>query len=171
MAFYERHVGGVQGWFERNTTQDVEAVQDLLAETFAQTLASLATFRSRGEGSASAWLYGIARNQHRHYHRKRRVANQARRRLGVTVAPEFDWDDEVERVLAEQVRPLLDAALEHLPPDQRAAVVLRIVREEGYPQIARSLGCSEQAARIRVSRGLRSLQATLASALRPEAQE
>jgi RNA polymerase sigma-70 factor (ECF subfamily) len=169
VAFYRRHAERTKRWLERHASRDPETVQDLLAETFAEALVSLPRFRARGEGSGAAWLHGIARNQQRHLHRRRRVAERARRSLGVPVreAPD-EWSDHEERLLSEQLRPLLQAALTGLPADQRDAVVLRVVREQEYAEVARSLGCSEQAARARVSRGLRTLKAGLAPALTPK---
>jgi RNA polymerase sigma-70 factor (ECF subfamily) len=167
VAFYRRHVAAVQRWLERNATQDPETIQDLLAETFAEALVSLPRFRPRGSGSAVAWLFGIARNQQRHFHRRRRVAESARQRAGLPV-PTPTWNETEERALSCELRPVLADALASLPADQRDAVVLRVVREQGYGEIARSLGCSEQAARTRVSRGLRALHAAIA--LAPEEQ-
>jgi RNA polymerase sigma-70 factor (ECF subfamily) len=47
---------------------------------------------------------------------------------------------------------------------QRDALQLRVVEEQSYQQVAAALGVSEQTARARVSRGLRSL----ARALEPD---
>ena len=169
VAFYRRHAERTKRWLERHASRDPETVQDLLAETFAEALVSLPRFRARGEGSAAAWLHGIARNQQRHFHRRRRVAERARRSLGLPVgeAPD-EWAQHEERLLSEQLRPMLEAALAALPADQRAAVVLRVVREQEYADVARSLGCSEQTARARVSRGLRALKAGLDPAPTPK---
>ncbi len=165
VAFYRRHAEDTKRWLERHAAREPETVQDLLAETFAQALVSLPRFRPRGPGSAASWLHGIARNQQRHFHRRRRVAEDARRRLGMAVGPTPDeWGEHEERLLSEQLRPMLEAALAALPADQRAAVVLRVVREQDYADVARSLGCSEQAARARVSRGLRALKAGIGPA-------
>ena len=44
-----------------------------------------------------------------------------------------------------------------LPEEQRRAVELRVIEECGYADVAVMLGVSEQTARARVSRGLRTL--------------
>ncbi|HEY3774967.1 MAG TPA: sigma factor-like helix-turn-helix DNA-binding protein [Solirubrobacteraceae bacterium] len=49
-------------------------------------------------------------------------------------------------------------------PQHRDALRLRVVEERPYPEVARVLGISEQAARARVSRGLRSLRSVLEAA-------
>jgi RNA polymerase sigma-70 factor (ECF subfamily) len=48
-----------------------------------------------------------------------------------------------------------------LPPDQRQAVNLRVVEGRPYDEVAALTGASEQAARARVSRGLRRLGSLL----------
>jgi RNA polymerase sigma factor (sigma-70 family) len=55
----------------------------------------------------------------------------------------------------------VSGALAELGPEQREAVRLRVVDELGYPAIADRLGISEQAARARVSRGVRALAGAL----------
>ena len=59
------------------------------------------------------------------------------------------------------IRRELERGLARLSPRLRAAVQLRIVEEVSYPEAASRLGCSEAAARARVSRALRELRADL----------
>jgi DNA-directed RNA polymerase specialized sigma24 family protein len=51
--------------------------------------------------------------------------------------------------------------LARLSPEQRNALRMRVVEELEYPEVARRLQASEEAARARVSRGLRQLAAEL----------
>jgi RNA polymerase sigma factor (sigma-70 family) len=165
--FYVRHAVSVHAWFRQNASRDPGTIDELTAETFAQALASLKRFRSRGEGSGRGWLFGIAKNQQRHFLRRRSVAENARRSLGMHVEEITDpYSALDERLLADQLRPHLAAALESLPSEQRAAIELRVIQEIDYRDIAVRLDCSEQAVRIRVCRGLRKLQGALASGAR-----
>jgi RNA polymerase sigma-70 factor (ECF subfamily) len=50
------------------------------------------------------------------------------------------------------------AAFGELSVEQREALWLRVVEERPYPEVSRALGLTEQAARARVSRGLRALR-------------
>ena len=88
--------------------------------------------------------------------RKARVADRYRRRFGV--APLDPSPDELHRIESlvdlEPVAGALRAALRELPASQQWALWLRIVDQHSYRDIARQLGCSEGAARVRVSRGL-----------------
>jgi RNA polymerase sigma factor (sigma-70 family) len=66
--------------------------------------------------------------------------------------------EELERAAElEALRPALADALGTLPHKRRRAVELRIVSGLPYEQVAAQLGCTEQAARASVSRGLRRL--------------
>ncbi len=56
---------------------------DLTAETFAQALVSLGRFRGPTDESARGWLYGIARNLVRRYHRRGRVELATCQKLGI----------------------------------------------------------------------------------------
>ena len=53
-------------------------------------------------------------------------------------------------------------ALDELPERDREALSLRVIEARPYREIATLLGCSEQAARVRVSRGLQRLDGLLA---------
>jgi RNA polymerase sigma factor (sigma-70 family) len=79
----------------------------------------------------------------------------------------FEQDDAAAadaRVDAQARRAELEAALAALSPAVREAVVLRAVEQLDHREIASRTGCSPQAARLRVSRGLRALREAWAAA-------
>ena len=153
-AFYRRHVGAVLA-FHRRRTGDPEVALDLTAETFARALEGVASFEP-GRGPARAWLFAIARNLLADSYRRGRVADEARRRLGI---PPLAVDDED----LERVEAAADAAdlLAILPDDQRTAIDARVLGEEPYADIAARIECSEGVVRQRVSRGLATLRARM----------
>jgi RNA polymerase sigma factor (sigma-70 family) len=162
VALYYRTMPDLLRYFARRTL-DAQVAADLTAETLAEAFASRARFRNRGDGSATAWLYTIARRQFGRYLRKLRVEDAARRRLGmqrVELGPE-----DVERVEAlidfEQIGRAVRAAFNELRAAEREALRLRVIEGLSYEEVAAALGCSQQAARTRVSRGLRRLAAVL----------
>jgi RNA polymerase sigma-70 factor (ECF subfamily) len=69
-----------------------------------------------------------------------------------SVEPEPAWADE------------LDAAVDGLPDDQREALRLRVVDDLDYTAVARELGTSPGAARVRVHRALAVLRGRLTNA-------
>jgi RNA polymerase sigma-70 factor (ECF subfamily) len=60
-----------------------------------------------------------------------------------------------------ELRAALGRELLLLSSEQQQALRLRVVEERPYDEVAATLGVSEQAARARVSRGLRVLARTL----------
>lgn len=162
VAFYDRTAPGLLAYFVRRTL-DAQVAVDLTAETVADAFASRHRFRARGEGSASAWLYGIARRQLSHYRRRLQVEDAARLRAGlerIEVGPE-----DVERIEAlidfEQVGREVKQAFDGLHSEQREALRLRVIEGRPYREVAKELGCSEETARARVSRGLKQLAAQM----------
>jgi RNA polymerase sigma factor (sigma-70 family) len=155
--FYDRHAERLLAYFARRTWDPQEAA-DLTAETFAAAFAGRRGYRDTG-APASAWLLGIARHQLAHALRRRRVDDRARRRLGMERV-ELD-DASLTRIeeLADLhvMRPAVSQALSRLPPGTARAVALRITEELPYAEVARRLGCTEGAARVRVTRGLHRL--------------
>jgi RNA polymerase sigma factor (sigma-70 family) len=156
--FYDRYALWVRVWFVRQTGSESAAL-DLTAETFAQAWNSLKRFRDLADGSGAPWLFGIARNLLRQYHKHNRIESAARERLGLPAAWADceDYDAVDERLEAGALAPALRLALRTLPNEQRRALVLRVVQQLEYDEVAGALGCSQNAARLRVSRALRSL--------------
>ena len=157
---YLRHAERLHIWLRSQVSPQIAC--ELTAETFAQAALSLRRYKDPGGGSASPWLFGIAKNLLRRYYERERVDNAARRRLGMPApGPDPNLARVEERDRAERLKPSLATALAALPPAQRRALELRVIQELPYDQVASSLSCSEGAARIRVSRALGSLSERL----------
>jgi RNA polymerase sigma factor (sigma-70 family) len=149
--------------FHARRCLDAELAVDLMAETFAEALASRRRFRGTSEAEAAAWLFGIARNQLARFFRRGRAERTALKRLGIQV-PDVAEED-LARIEAlpdiDAMRCQVADQLARLSSEQRDALRMRVVEELEYPEVARRLQVSEQAARARVSRGLRQLAAAL----------
>jgi RNA polymerase sigma-70 factor (ECF subfamily) len=150
-------------------TMDAGVAADLTAETFAQAFTHRRQFRGRTREEAIGWLYGIARHQVSHFVRRDRAEARAVERLGIQ-RPHLT-DGELERLedLAgiSDLRKRVASHLGDLSHEQQEALRLRILEEQSYEEMAINLGINEQAARARVSRGMRAL----ADRLRDEADE
>jgi RNA polymerase sigma factor (sigma-70 family) len=165
MELYVREREVVTVFIVRRTF-DVSVAADLTAETFALALTSWSRLRGRSQEEQRAWLFTVARRQVARYFRRSRIELRATQRLGIQV-PEVDADDVAaieERAGLAELRASVRAELERLSAEQRQALRLRVVEERSYEEVALALGISEQAARARVSRGLRAL----ARALEPQ---
>lgn len=161
VTFYERHAEPLLRYFARRTLQ-ADVAAELTAETFAQAYASRGRYRATG-ADAGAWLYAIARHQLAGFLRRGAVDARARRRLGMPqrdLAPEDH--ERIERLAdLPAMRGTVGDALSRLPVGERRAVSLRVLEERTYAEVAGALACSQDAARARVSRGLRRLQLLL----------
>jgi RNA polymerase sigma-70 factor (ECF subfamily) len=159
-AGYRRDAQRLLVWLTRRT-YDPQMAIDLVAETYARAWESRRRFTGlpTDADALAAWTWGIARNVLADALRRGQAEHRAMRRLGLE--PPHLAPDEINKMqeLAElgTLRATLAVALEDLSPEQREAVRLRVLDELSYPVIAARLGISEDAARARVSRGLRTL--------------
>lgn len=156
---YELHADELLAFFARRTF-DPQVAFDLVSETFATAYEQHAGCRARSARSRRAWLYGIGRNLLNDFYRDGAVERRALDKLAV--APIALSDVSFERVeeLADlrRSRALMASALGGLSDQHRDALVLRVIEERPYPEVAATLGVSEQSARARVSRALRNLR-------------
>jgi RNA polymerase sigma factor (sigma-70 family) len=160
-VFYRRHVGSIVGFFVRRTACQ-ESAADLTAETFAQ--AYLSRHRYRADGApAQAWLAAIARHQLAHFWRAAEVASRARRRLGMRPVPAGDepFEQLMESFDARRNGAALQLAMDGLTDGVADAVRFRVIDGLAYADVAARLGCTEEAARQRVARGLSHLSERL----------
>jgi RNA polymerase sigma-70 factor (ECF subfamily) len=157
-TFYRAYYDGILAFLARRVL-DPEVALDLLAETFAKALERRRQFRGRTAEQEQAWLFAIARNELLHYWRSGNTERAAIRRFGISSpAPTETETDRIEAMAGlSELGGELANALAALPPDQRAAVELRVLQERTYAEVAAELGISEPTARARVSRGLRAL--------------
>lgn len=160
--FYDRYAVWVRSWFLHETGSESAAL-DLTAETFAQAWRSSRRFRDEADGSGAPWLFGIGRNLLRQYHKHSRIETAARERLGLSLAfaESDDYERVDDRIAADSLGPVLQSAVGALPADQRQALELRVVQQLSYIEVAVRLGCTQNAARLRVSRALRTLTGQL----------
>lgn len=162
MELYRRERNGILVFIARRTF-DAALAADLTAETFALAMASWSRLYPRSEEEMRGWLFTVARRQVGLYFRRSRIELKAAQRLGIMV-PQVGEDDLAaieERAGLGDLRAALSGELERLSDQTREALRLRIVEERPYEEVALALGISEQAARARVSRGLRALGRSL----------
>lgn len=166
---YRCHAAAMVTFFVRRT-YDPDAAVDLVGETFATAIRDRRQFRGRTDDEALGWLWGVARHQLSGWYRRGQVERRAMERLGVE--RRALTDPEYERIVElgglAELRGRVGERLARLSGDQRAAVTLRVVEERSYEEVAAALGTTEQTARARVSRGLRTLAAELANDDAPE---
>jgi RNA polymerase sigma factor (sigma-70 family) len=105
---------------------------------------------------ALPWLFGVARNVVRNTERSSRRSHRLEARLA-SQPVSTDPGPEPLVVRRDEERRLLQA-LDSLPPVDREVVRLRAYEELTFSQIGQAIGCSEEAAKKRVTRALRRLR-------------
>ena len=141
---FARYRGDVYAFVLRRTRNRYDA-EELTQQTFVDAAAALE--RGAAPRSTRSWLLAVA---------ERRIVDEARRRarpLDGDLAAAWRGDD---------VETSLEGAFERLSADERWLLFLRVVEERTHAEIAAALGCTEAAARMRVSRALRRLRVSLA---------
>jgi RNA polymerase sigma-70 factor (ECF subfamily) len=154
---YDRHIEEIFAW-ARSRVGDYAA--DLTAEVFARAWRDRKRFRDQAGGSAFPWLLGIARNVLRDSLRKRQVETCARARLGLPIqlAADPGYEAVDERL---SFPSAVMCAFANMPEPDRELLVLRLVEDRSYREIAVRMNCTSVAARRRFSRSFRRLRLTL----------
>lgn len=125
---------------------------DVLQETFIAAWRGAGSFR--GTGSARSWMLSIARNAHRHQHRRRVDEPQGFVPLDL-LAHRAGWGSdpaESRRADAALARDLLMRALALVPSDEREVLVLRELEGFSGEETASTLQLTEAAMKSRLHR-------------------
>ncbi len=153
-------------------TGSVQDAQDLAQEVFVRAFRSLGAFRQ--EADFGTWLHRIAVNI---------WLNSRRRAVVPTVSLDQQVDtgegtvnrevgtlaDEPETVvMAGELSELLQKALEQLPREQKAVLVLRELEGLSYGEIAAVMNCSLGTVRSRLSRAREALRRQVVERARQE---
>lgn len=150
-------------FYRRTFCPDTSA--ELTAETFARAIGAVHRFDAR-KGTATGWIFGIANKVLLEWIRKGNAARTASKRLRLQIVPlQAEELERVEEIAdAGRFRTSLAMALAELSPAQREAVILRVGNDLPYEEVARRLGCTEGAARVRVTRALAHLTTSVVPA-------
>ncbi len=146
-ALYFRHAGGLGRLAWRLLGSRAEA-EDVVQDLFARLPESLGSYRE--EGRLEAWLRRLAVNLALKRLRRGRVRREIPLERGLSVGEGAGGESlEVRR------------AVEALPVEQRAVVVLKVVEGYSHEEIAAILGISRGASEVRLSRAMKRLREVL----------
>jgi RNA polymerase sigma-70 factor (ECF subfamily) len=135
---------------------DAAEAQDVAQDAFLKAYRALPSFR--GDSAFYTWLYRIAINT-----AKNALVSNRRRPI------DFDLDlqdpDQYDRhaklkdvdtpegvLLTEEIRAVVERAMEQLPEDLRTAIVLREIEGLSYEEIAEAMDCPVGTVRSRIFR-------------------
>lgn len=140
-------------------TGNAQDAEDLTQDAFIRVFKSLDRYKP---GTFEGWMHRIVTNLFLdQVRRKARIRMDAlpedqERLPSVHSGPE-------QVVVGETFDPVLQRALDNLPPDYRAAVVLCDIEDLTYEQVGRILGIKMGTVRSRIHRGRAALRAELAA--------
>jgi RNA polymerase sigma-70 factor (ECF subfamily) len=141
-------------------TRNAQDAEDAVQDAFWSVIRNIGTFR--GDSALGSWIYRIVFNA-----ASQKVRGRARRRDDISldeVLPGFDehgqradsiadWSAAVDDPsIQSELRTVLTAALDELPPEYRAVVVLRDVEGLSHRDVAEVLGITVASAKTRVHR-------------------
>ena len=138
-----------------------EAAQDCLQDAMLRIYKALPTFK--GQSSFSTWAYRITMNTCLDDLRRKKVrqAQSLDQMLEIGWAP-VDENNSTERHLENsELKRNLSRAIQTLPEEMRAAVVLRDVQGFSYEEIANMLSTNVGTVKSRISRGREKLREIL----------
>ena len=133
-------------------TGDRALAEDLAQETFVKAFRSLAAFDTTRR--LSSWLFRIAHNTAIDAMRRARPPQVPIETVPLAADGPDEPPDPVER---QELGHALEAALDALRPDQRAAIVLRYENGLSFDEIGTILGVPEVTARSHVHRARKEL--------------
>ena len=153
-SLFRQYQGEVYRWIMR-IVRDSATAEDLTVETFWRMYRARAQF-DLPKGNCGPWLRRIATN----------AALDHLRRSRREVPLSDDLPATAKQSPAEQLalRREILGAVDKLSPSLRAVILLALVEEEPYANIAQALGISENAVRVRLFRGVRILRKSLSQA-------
>ena len=132
-----------------------ETAEDLTSQTFMKALERIGSFDPE-RGNFSSWLYQIARNTMVDHLRANKQVVELDEAVSVASGQNVQeeaadiWD--VARVKAE---------LQNLPVQQQEVLLLRVFEGYSHREIAATLGISEGASKVNLSRAIDALQKLL----------
>jgi RNA polymerase sigma-70 factor (ECF subfamily) len=143
--------------YVRRLTRSNDSAEDIVQEAYARTLEQGDEVRT-----PKAFLFVTARNLVWNARRHQRVAEtDSVADVDDLGALHSDGASTEDRLVADEAAARLKAAIEHLPPQCRAAFALKVFNACSYKEIADQLGISTKTVEKHISRGLRDTHAFL----------
>lgn len=140
-----RYQSPLRAWLRRLTDGDGARSDDLAQETFLRAYRRLGSFH--GTGKFSTWLFGIAYNEFRNDTRRQRHWVEMNDDLAETLVADESWNTASENWID------LNAAIQGLSIEQRAAITLCFQEGMTHEEAAAVLNCPLGTLKTNILRG------------------
>ncbi len=155
-ALFDRYSAPLLRFTSRMLGREAEA-EEVVQDVFLKAITRVEQYD--GSAPVGSWLFAIAANSCRDRLRRTRRAGVVP--IDAISEPGDGGEHQDDRLIGEERKSMVRAALVHLTREQREALVLARYHEMPYAEIARTLGISEGAVKTRVFRALETLRARL----------
>ncbi len=145
-------------------TSNYDDALELTQETFMKAFVALPKFRY--ESSPKTWLFKIALNLSLNY--KRRLKLFENKKLEIKIQARDKNCNPEQSTSDKQMSKIIQSAINKLPLDQRAMILLREIEELSYEEIANILNIPMGTVKSRLSRARFFLKKLLLNNLRGE---
>lgn len=156
----ERYWDRLYRWLY-HLTRDRHAAEDLTQETFLRALAAVKSFRPGS--NFRAWLFRIG---HNNFVNQKRSERRTKHQLPDDAAAPDHGSAETAAEHRETLE-VVNRAVDDLPSDFRAALLLRVHEGLSFREVAKVLGTTEETARWRVFKARQKLMKVLSPELLP----
>ncbi|MFD9888731.1 RNA polymerase sigma factor [Amycolatopsis sp. NPDC059027] len=157
-ALYDRHATAMLRLVRRMTSQ-AGVAEEILQEAWLAIWRSAGSFR--GDSSARGWLFGVAKRQAHNHLRKAVLPVVELEEAGAVPDPAGDVET---AVFARAARAELAAGIRDLPEHLREVLLLVLVDDMAYPDVAAVLDIPVGTVKSRMSHARKRLAAALATA-------
>jgi len=135
-AFVKQHQKMIHALAFR-MTGSLHDAEDLAQETFIRAYRQLASFR--GDSKFSTWLCQIAVNLSLNWRKRENRRGEIHSKWAENAVAENSVPEEFPDALSRRIQ----AALDRLPPKQRAAIVLTVYENCSHAEVAKLMQCAE----------------------------
>ncbi len=144
--------------FVRRWTLDPALSEDLVHDVFLKLLDPSIPFKAGDR--FDVWLFRVTRNHVIDRHRRFREVPQE-----LPESAAASSEDVLNGLIAEEDLARLQAAMDQVAPAHREVLLLRTSMDLSHSELARELGCTPGAARVRLHRAVAALRGAWFSAL------
>jgi len=135
-------------------TRDLDAAEDIVQDAFIKAYKRLHIFE--GRSSFRSWLYQIAVNTARNRFRKHSRETTTAEPADAAVPSQIE-----NKMIALDIRAILQGEIERLPDRQKTALTLRIFEDLSFKEIAEIMGCPYDTAKANYRHALLKLKERL----------